>query len=174
MAYSILINASIAAKNIDSFVKSAKYANGALENGNVVVLGDKSATASEGDVYMASLPADPTLGTATYYMVSEAPIPVVGGKYKGITDDPREFNIPANTVFTVVKPTVGDEIILSEDGIAGTKGENTYIIPANGTAELTWSSDISGVSLAYKLEGTTFISVGNERVTAYKFTCVKA
>jgi len=174
MAYSILINASIAAKNIDSYVKSAKYAGGALENGNVVVLGDKSTTAGESDVFVASLPATDTLNAVVYYMVSEAPIPLVGGKYKGITDDPREFNIAANTIFNVVKPSIGDEIILSEDGIAGTKGANTHIIPANNTGELTWADNITGVTLAYKLEKTTYISVGNERVAAYKFTCVKA
>lgn len=174
MAYSILVNASIAAKNIDSFVKSAKYASGALENGNVVVLGAKSTTAGETDVYVTVLPATATLTTDIFYMVSEAPIPVVGGKYKGITDDPREFNIAANTVFNVVKPTVGDELVLSVDGIAGTKGANTFIAPANGTGKLTWAADATGASLAYKLEATTYISVGNERVTAYTFRCVKA
>lgn len=174
MAYSILINASIAAKNIDSFVKSAKYASGALENGNIVVLGAKSTVAGEKDVYEASLPATASLTTDIFYMVSEAPIPVVGGKYKGITDDPREFNIATGTVFNVVKPTVGDEIVLSVDGVAGTKGTNTFIAPANGTGKLTWAADATTASLAYKLDATTYISVGNERVIAYAFKCVKA
>jgi hypothetical protein len=174
MAYSIAILGSVAAKNIDSLNKTAKYASAALENGNVVVLGDKSTAAGESDVFVAGLPATATLTTDIYYMVYEAPIPVTASKYKGLTDDPREFNIAAGAIFNCYRPFVGDEIVLSEDGIAGEKSTNTYIAPANGTGELTWAANTTGASLAYKLEGATVISVGNERVTSYKFTCVKA
>lgn len=174
MSYSIAILGSVAAKNIDSLNKTAKYASGALENGNVIVLGAKSTTAGEGDVFTASLPATATLATDIFYMVYEAPVPVVNSKYKGITDDPREFNIAAGTAFNCYKPMVGDEIVLSTDGVDGTKSTNTYIVPANETGKLTWAANLTGVSLGYKLLGDTTISVGNERVTAYKFLCVLA
>ena len=170
----ILILSSVAAKNVDAFNKSGKHATVAVENGNVVVIGDKSTTAGEKDVFVCTTPATATLATDIFYMVYEAPVPVVSSKYKGITDDPREFSIPAGDIFNMYKPQVGDEIILSDDGISGTKLSNTHIAPANATCELTWTSDIGSVSLGYKLEATTFISIGNERVTAYKFTCVKA
>ena len=170
----ILILSSVAAKNVDAFNKSGKHATVAVENGNVVVIGDKSTTAGEKDVFVCTTPATAGLATDIFYMVYEAPLPVVDSKYKGITDDPREFSIPAGDIFNMYKPQVGDEIILSDDGISGDKSTNTHIAPANNTCELTWTSDISSISLGYKLEATTFISVGNERVTAYKFTCVKA
>jgi len=170
----ILILSSVAAKNVDAFNKSGKHATVAVENGNVVVIGDKSTTAGEKDVFVCTTPATATLATDIFYMVYEAPVPVVSSKYKGITDDPREFSIPAGDIFNMYKPQVGDEIILSDDGIGGTQSTNTYIAPANATCELTWIGSLDTVSLGYKLEATTFISVGNERVTAYKFTCVKA
>jgi hypothetical protein len=181
MAYSVLNAGNIMAQHIDSLVKNAVYTAGALENGNVIVLGDLSSTSGEEEVYVASTPATASLGTDIFYMVNEPAMPLVGSTYqfKGLIDDPTEFNIAASTVFSCYKPQVGDEIILSEDGIAGTISTNTYIIPANGTTELTWASSTSTVSLAYELIDTTYIKVPGSifydtRITAYKFRCVKA
>lgn len=173
MAKSVVILASVAAKNIDSLNKSGVYADGALENGHVVAIGAKSTTDGQKDVYTVTLPKTATLNSADFFIVYEAPVPVVGGKYKGITDDPREFEIPAGTVFNMFKPTKEDEIIISADGIGGTKDSNTHVAPAD-TGKLTWTSNISDVSLALVYEGDTFISIGNERVAAYRFRVVKA
>lgn len=175
MAKSVVILASVAAKNIDSLNKSGVYAGGALENGHVVAIGAKSTTDGQKDVYTVTLPEADTLNSADFFIVYEAPVPVVGGKYKGITDDPREFEIPAGTVFNMFKPTKEDEIIISADGIGGTKVSNTtHVAPASNTGKLTWTSSISDVSLALVYEGDTFISIGNERVDAYRFRVVKA
>lgn len=174
MTNSVVILSSVAAKNIDSFNKTGKHATVVIENGQIVVPGAKSTVAGESDVYVTTTPATAGLATDIFYMVYEAPVPVIGGKYKGITDDPREFNIPVGNSFNMFKPQVGDEIVLIDNSIAGTKDANTFIKPANGTTKLTWAADATGVSLAYILEGTTFISIGNARVTAYKFRCVKA
>jgi hypothetical protein len=174
MSYGVAILSSVAAKNIDALNKSAKFTAGALENGSVISLGAKSSVAGEGDVYVAATPATATLGTDIFYMVYEAPIPVLNGKFKGLTDDPREFNIEAGKVFNCQKPMIGDEIILTADAVAGTKGSNGFVAPVNNTGKLTWAANTTGASLAYALDGTTFISIGNERVTAYKFKCVKS
>lgn len=173
MAYSVLIAGEIAAKNIDSLNKFGK-ADFAVENGHVVALGERSATKGENDVYNVKVPATDTLASDVFYMVNEPVNVLVNGKYSGLTDDPREFNIPAGKVFTMYKPMVGDEIVITVDGIAGTKGSNAYAIPADGTTKLTWTNDISGVSLAYKYVGTAYVSIGNERVPAYRLICVKA
>jgi hypothetical protein len=173
MAYSVLIAGEIAAKNIDSLNKFGKAAV-AVENGHVVALGDRSATKGENDVYNVNVPATATLATDIFYMVNEPVNVLVNGKYSGLTDDPREFNIPAGKKFTMYKPLIGDEVVITADGLAGTKGENTYVVPADGTTKLTWAADGTGVSLAYKYVGDTYVSIGNERVTAYRFICVKA
>ena len=173
MSYSVLIAGEIAAKNIDSLNKFGKAAV-AVENGHVVALGDRSATKGENDVYNVNVPATATLASDIFYMVNEPVNVLVNGKYSGLTDDPREFNIPAGKVFTMYKPIVGDEVVITIDGLDGTKGENTYITPANGTTKLTWANNVSGISLAYKYVGDTYVSIGNERVPAYRFICVKA
>jgi len=175
--YSILIPGEIAADNTDSLVKSAKYAAGAVERGNVFSLGALSTVAGEHEVYIAATPATPTLATAIYYMVNEPAVVLVDGKYSGLTDDESYFNIAAGKVFSVFKPKVGDEIILSADGIAGSI--NTYIVPANGALELTWAAATTGVSLAWEMIETTYIRVPeaafyNGRKVAYKFRCVVA
>ena len=176
---SVVILASVAAKNIDSLNKSGVYTGGALENGCVVAIGAKSTTNGQKDVYTVTLPNSNNLNSADFFIVYEAPVPVVGGKYKGITDDPREFEIPAKTVFNMFKPTKEDEIIISADGIGGTRESGNYVAPAanpESAGKLTWTSasDISNVSLALEYEGDTFISIGNERVEAYRFRVVKA
>lgn len=173
MNYSVLIAGEIAAKNIDSLNKFGK-ANFAVENGHVVALGEKSTDKNEAFVYTVNKPADTTLETDIFYMVNEPVNVLVNGKYSGLTDDPREFNIPAGKKFTMYKPMIGDEVVITKDGLAGTKGDNTYVIPANGTTKLTWAATATGVSLAYKYVGDTYVSIGNERVQAYRFICVKA
>lgn len=179
MAYAILVPGMIMADNVDSLNKSAVCSTTDLENGNVVSLGALSTTSGEGEVYVAATPATATLGSAIYYMVKNPVLVLTDGKYRGLNDDPTEFNIAANTVFDVFKPMVGDEIVISEDGIAGSKNSNTLIIPANNTAELTWGSSASGVTLAWELLETTYIEVPSStfygrRKTAYKFRCIKA
>ena len=171
MAYSVLIAGEIAAKNIDSLNKFGK-ANFAVENGHVVALGEKSTAKNEAFVYTVKKPAN--LATDIFYMVNEPVNVLVNGKYSGLTDDPREFNIPADKVFTMYKPMVGDEVVITVDGIDNTSGKKTYIAPAGGNTKLTWTDSISGVSLAYKYVGDTYVSIGNERVPAYRFICVKA
>ena len=177
MSYSVLIAGEIAAKNIDSLNKFGK-ANFAVENGHVVALGEKSTAENEAFVYTVKNPANTTLASDIFYMVNEPVNVLVNGKYSGLTDDPREFNIPAGKVFTMYKPMVGDEIVITADGLNGTKGSNDDYVapaaPANGTTKLTWTNDTSGVSLAYKYVGDTYVSIGNERVPAYRFICVKA
>ncbi len=173
MSYSVLIPGEIAAKNIDSLNKFGK-ATVDVENGHVVALGDKSNVKGENDVYNVNVPATATLASDIFYMVNEPVNVLVNGKYSGLTDDPREFNIPAGKKFTMYKPMIGDEVVITADGLAGTKGTNTYVVPADGTTKLTWAADGTGVSLAYKYVGDTYVSIGNERVTAYRFICVKA
>jgi len=172
MSKSVVILSSVAAKNVDAFNKSGKHATEAMENGCVVTPGAKSTTAGEGDVYVCTIST--SVDTDIFNMVYEAPVPVVAGKYKGITDDPREFEIPATNTFNMYKPQVGDEIVITADGLYGSKASNTFIKPISGQKKLGWAGDATSVTLAYKLEGTTFVSIGNERATAYKFRCVVA
>jgi hypothetical protein len=179
MSYGVLIPGAIQATSNDSLVKSAKCTTGALENGNVISLGALSTTAGEDEVYVAATPATASLETAIYYMVNEPVNVLTDSKYLGLNDDPRNFNIAANKIFTCFKPKVGDEVMISADGLGGTKSSNTFVVPADNTGELTWASASTGVSLAYELKDTITQSIPegqfyNTRVAFYKFLCVKA
>ena len=173
MAYSVLITGEVAARNVDALRKIGK-ATFDLENGHVVVLGDVSTAKDENYVHTVDVPSTDTLATGVFYMVDEPVNVLVAGKYSGLSDDPMEFYIPTGKVFTMYKPQIGDEIIITANGLAGVKGDNIYVAPADGTTKLTWTNDISGVALAYKCVGNTYVSCGNERVAAYRFVCVKA
>lgn len=171
MAYSILISGQVAANTLDNLVKSGKC-GAALENGNVVTLNDLSTTTGESEVYVASTPVTASLSTDVFYLVDEPVNVLVNSIYSGLIDDPRDFNIAADKIFRAIKPMVGDEIIISTDGISGSL--NTYAIPADAAHELAWSASMSSVSLAYKYIETTTVTVGSTKVVAYKFVCVKA
>jgi hypothetical protein len=179
MAKSVLMAGAIQATNVDSLVKFGKLTTGAIENGNVIALGELSDVAGENEVYIASTPATATLATAIYYMVNEPVNVLTDGKYLGLNDDPTNFEIPAGKVFTCYKPKVGDEIEITVDGVGGTKSTNKYVVPANGTGKLTWAANTSGVSLAYELVNTSAkeIPTGNPfagRKVTYMFRCVLA
>lgn len=169
--YSILITGQVAANHIDSLVKSG-VCGAVLENGNVVTLNALSTTSGESEVYQASTPITASLATDIFYLVDEPVNVLVNGIYSGLIDDPRQFNIAANKIFRAIKPMIGDEIIISTDGLSSSI--NTYAIPANGSHELAWAASATAVSLAYQYIETTTITVGNTKVVAYKFVCVKA
>lgn len=178
MAYSVLVAGAIQASNVDSLNKFAKCTTDALENGNVVKLGNLSSTDGEDEVYLAATPATSTLDTDIFYIVNEPVNVLTDSKYRGLNDDPTNFNIASGTVFTCFKPEIGDEIVISEDGLAGTKSTNDYVIPADDTASLTWSASTSSVSMAFELIESTTIEVPastfyDRKKTAYKFRCVK-
>jgi len=175
---SVLVAGQIMAHNVDSLIKNAKYASGAVENGHVVTLGDLSSTAGEEEVYVAALPATAGLATDVFYMVNE-PVIVMTEGYKGLNDNPQNFEVEAGKVFNAFRPQIGDEVVITEAGLGGTKSTNTYIVPANATGKLTWAADADGVSTAFKLVETTSVEIPsanfwNSKAVAYKFQCVKA
>lgn len=173
MAYSILLAGQIAANLTDAFVKSAKC-DGAVENGNIVRLTEVSSTSGEEEVYVATTPVSATLDTDVFYMVNDPINVLVSSIYAGLIDDPREFNIAANKVFSCYKPMVGDEIVVSEDGFSSTRVAETHAIPADGSLELAWDTAVTSASLGYQYLDDYNIPVGSTRVTGYKLLCVKA
>jgi hypothetical protein len=175
---SVLIAGAIQATNVDSLVKNARLGSD-IENGNVISLSALSDVSGENEVYVGATPATASLATAIYYMVNEPINVITDDKYAGLNDDPTNFDIKAGKVFNCYKPKVGDEIILSVDGIAGSKSSNTFVVPANNTGKLTWAADATATSLGYELLETTHIEIPaatfyDRRKTAYKFRCVKA
>jgi hypothetical protein len=184
MAYGICIKADVMAKHIDGYNRVAKSGESTtvdIENGSVVVLASKSATAGEGEVWLATCPATATLAASIWMVAtSESPVTVVGSKqWKNDNPDPRDFINIKDKTFSAFRLNVGDEVILSGDALEGTPGSNTYVVAADGKYKLQWSSSaISGPSL--KLLGTENIPLptgtllgDTQRVTAYRFMVEK-
>lgn len=67
-------------------------------------------------------------------------IVVNGKKFRGVDNDVRDFYNIAGTPFTAFKPQVGDLITITNDGLAGTKGSNTFVVASNGSYQLTWAA----------------------------------
>jgi hypothetical protein len=183
MAYGVAIKADVFAKVADTYNRVAKSGESTtvdIENGSMVVLASKSATAGEGEVWLATCPATATL-TAAVWMVATSENPVVvtasGKQWRNDNPDPRDFINLKDRTFSCFRLSVGDEIVLSADALEGTKGANTYVVVADGKYKLQWGSAISGPSL--KLLGADNISLptgtigDSQRVTAYRFVVEK-
>lgn len=175
MAYGVLIPESIMATNVDSLNRNVKDAL-AVEQGSVFVMGAKSATSGEEEVWEISVPVTASL-TDLWMAYSGDEVVLTASKYKGLDPDPRNFINAAGDVFSAYKPQVGDLILVTADALAGTKSTNTFVVATDSAWKLTWAaSAISGLS--YSLIGEKYISIGNggisdsQRVTAYELECV--
>lgn len=173
MAYSVLIQDLVVAKDIDSFNRSAVSAS-AYENGAVGYFSGKSTTAGEAEVWTMVAPA--TAHLYDLWMAYEPEIVLTNSQYKGLDPNISNFINPAGKMFSVYKPEIGDLITLTADGITGVKGVNTFIVAADGDPFLNWAAAVVA-GLSYKLVGTTYLSlstgaIDTQRVTAYQFECV--
>lgn len=178
--HAILIQDAVMAKDVDSLNRFAEAAFD-VDNGNVVQLLTKSATAGEGEVWTATKPASASL--ANLYMVAEPEVVIItaadGTEYKGINADPRNFFTAAGKTFTAFKLQYGDIVTLTADAFANSIASNTFANPSNATALLTWGASATASSTAFKLVGTTYVSVGSgtlgatQRVVAYQLQCIQ-
>jgi DNA-directed RNA polymerase subunit H (RpoH/RPB5) len=175
MAYGFVIPAEIDATDRRTLTRNAVHSTVDLENGSVVRLLTKSATAGEAEVWVATQAAGGA-GLQNLWMVYEPEIPfAVSGtsKYKGLDPDPRNHINYQDTVFTAFKPQVGDIIWLNDDAITGVKGGNTYVVATAADWFLNWAgAAVAGLSL--KLLGTKSYSIPDGginagRITMYEF-----
>lgn len=176
MAYSVVVINKAMAKDVSSLNRSAECAT-AMENGFLGSVSVQSTTAGESEVWTFTQPATATLAAMWMVYSPEISIVVNGTKtYRGLSNDPQDFYIPAGYTFDIFKPQVGDIITVTADALLGSKSTNTYVVAVNGAWGLTWNSAaINGLS--FKLLEETYLSIpdgaiGTQRVTAYKFECV--
>ncbi len=178
MSYGVLIPTQIAAKDVDAWNRSAVCAS-ARENGDIMVLGSKSATAGQSEVWTATEPATGTL--VELWMAYEPEVVLTAGKYKGLDVDPRNFRVEATKVFSVYKPRIGDIINMTGECLLGSysAGVTTHVNATDTTGgfKLYWANQQDASCLSYMLTGVSYISIGSgaidsQRATMYQFTCV--
>ena len=173
MAYGVLIQNAVAAKDVDSYNRSAVCAS-AVENGNIVILTGKSATAGQEEVFTAVVPSTAN-GLTGVWMAYEPEVVLTAAKYKGLDPDPRNFRNEATKVFSVFKPQLGDIITLTADNFSAAFSSNTHANATDGQGpKLVWGNSQTASVFSLKYLATTYISLGtgdisNQRVVAY--TC---
>jgi len=177
MTYGICIPNKIAAKDIDSFNRSA-VSSANIDNGWVVSLDAKSTTSGQGEVWTVTLPATGYLNNLWMACSPEIVLTSSGSYiFKGIDPDPRDFTNLATYTFDVFKPQINDIITLTSDCLAGSVSTYVNATDSTGGYKLYWGGSQTSSVLSMKLLVTTYISIGtgaitNQRVTAYQFEVV--
>jgi len=181
MAYGILIQEKVAALNIDSLNRSVVSAS-AMENGMVINLLAKSTNSGStvaNEVWTAEAPVTGSLIDLWIIYEPEVVITTSGNSsYKGIDCDPRNFIIPAGTVFSAFKPQMGDLLMFNYEGLSGSRSTGDYVVAANGDNQLAWSAAPAANALSLKYTDSSYISIGtgaidSQRVTAYRFQVIQ-
>ena len=182
MAYGVLIESMIQAKNIDALNRSVK-AEIDVDGGNLIAL--TAPTEQGNDVWTASAPATGKLGNLWIAYNPCVKYTVVNGKkFAGLSADNRDYTNIKGEVFDAFKPVVGDEIIVTIDDVDATgasavagdileskDGQTKFTRVAGGTAT-------SG-STAFQIEWVGTVDfpkagIGIDKVKVFKAVCVQA
>ena len=174
MAHSVLVPKKIMASDSDSLNRVAVSAS-AIDNGWVMQLATRSATAGESEVWVGTAPAAGAGLKELWMAYSPEVVSVISGSnvYKGIDADPQNFYHIIGEMIDVFKPQLGDILLMTGDGFAtGTGAASAFAVATNATFLLTWAAAaVSGLSLKYL--ATSYISKptgtisDTQRVTAY-------
>lgn len=182
MAYGVLIESMIQAKNIDALNRSVK-AEIDVDGGNLIAL--TAPTEQGNDVWTASAPITGKLGNLWIAYNPCVKYTVVNGKkFAGLSADNRDYTNIKGEVFDAFKPVVGDEIIVTIDDVDATgtsavagdileskNGQTKFTRVAGGTAT-------SG-STAFQIEWVGTVDfpkagIGIDKVKVFKAVCVQA
>ena len=182
MAYGVLIESMIQAKNIDALNRSVTSAVNVAGGGLIALT---APTAQGNDVWTASVPASGSLGNLWIAYNPEVKYTKVNGKvYAGLSADVRDYTNLAGEVFDAFKPKIGDEIVVTIDAVDATGAsaaagdileskadQTTFTRVAAGTGATAGST-------AFKIEWVGSIdfpkaNIGIEKVKAFKAVCIQ-
>lgn len=180
--HGVLVQNKVAAKDIDSFNRSAVCASD-VDNGWAVYLSGKSATSGQSEMWTAVQPATAGSGSGlTGLWVAYSPeVVITASAYKGVDVDPRNFYNLATRPFDVFKPDLGDIVQMTDDCLAGSYsgGVTTHVNATNssGGYKLYWGNSKTASVLSMKLLAVTYISIGTggidtQRIRSFQFEVV--
>lgn len=179
--HAILIKNHVAATDVRSYNRSAVAGSAVdIDNGNVFRLDSVSTESNYGEVWVVSAPSlsGSTMNSLWMAGSPDTVVTTVDGsyKYKGLTQDPRNFYNSGSVVFDAFKPQVGDIITVTAPAL-DSASTNTYALSSDGVYTLEWSGSAPTGRLAFRYLATTYISIGSgainsQRVTAYKLECI--
>lgn len=182
MAYGVLIESMIQAKNIDALNRSA-IAQVDVDGGNLVAL---TAPTTQGeDRWTAAAPSADSLGGLWMAYNPSVKYTEVNGKlFAGLSADVRDYTNIKNHTFDAFKPKVGDEIVVTIDDIDATGAQavagDILESKANQTKLTRVAADTGATagSTAFKIEHIYNVQfpkagIGIETVKGFKAVCVQ-
>jgi len=184
MAYGVLIESSIQAKDIDALNRFAVSSTTAVAGGGLVAL---TAPTTQGeDRWTATVPATGAL-TGLYMAYNPSgKYTVVNGKYfAGLSADPRDYTNVQSKSFTVFKPKVGDEIVITVDAVESASQSavvaGDFLEAKNAQTTLTRVASATGATAnttSFRVEWVGSLAfpqgaIGNSYVKAFKAVCVQ-
>ena len=182
MAYGVLIESMIQAKNIDALNRSVTSAIDVAGGGLIALT---APTTQGNDVWTAAAPDAETLGGLWMAYNPEVKYTKVNGKvYAGLSADLRDYTNLAGEVYDAFKPKVGDEIVITVDAVDATASSavaGDILESKAGQTTLTRIAAGTGAtagSTAFEIEWVGTIDfpkagVGIEKVKAFKAVCVQ-
>ena len=181
MAYGVLIESMIQAKNIDALNRSVK-AQIDVAGGGLIAL--TAPTTQGDDVWTAAAPSSELGGLWMAYNPEVKYIAVNGKKFAGLSADARDYTNIAGEVFDAFKPKVGDEIVVTIDAVDATGADAVRgdILESKASqTKLTRVAAGTGAtegSTAFVIEWKGTIdfpkaNVGVDKVVAFKAVCVQ-
>lgn len=182
MAYGVLVESMIQAKNIDALNRSVVSAVD-VDGGGLISL--TAPTTQGNDVWTAAKPATGSLGDLWIAYNPEVKYTVVNGKkYAGLSADVRDYTNIAGETFDAFKPKVGDEIVITVDNVDNTASNivaGDILESKNGQTKFTRIAAATGAtagSTAFKVEWVGSLEfpkagIGIDKVVAYKAVCIQ-
>ena len=137
-----------------------------LRNGDIVAIGAKV-----DGVYTLTAP---TADTKRFGIVYNADVVTEAGKYRGLSDDPRDVVFKAGTVVNFYIPEEEDEVAIT---VAKDYAKDTskVLVPTAGETGYTAKASAAATDyLVYEITHESFVSIGNERVRTIEAVCTLA
>ena len=181
MAYGVLIESKIQAKNIEALNRSAISTVDVAGGGLVSLV---APTTQGEDRWTANVPSAGNLKVAIAYNPSVQYLTVNGVTLSGLLADPRAYTNVANKTYDVFLPKVGDEIVVTIDAIDATGSSavaGDFLEPKASQTTFQRIASATGAttgSTSFKIEYVGAITfpnagIGNDAVTVIKAVCVQ-
>lgn len=183
MAYGVLIESMIQAKNIDALNRSVVCAGADVAGGGLIKL--TAPTVQGEDRWTAEVPSAGNLGGLWVAYNPSVKYTEVNGKvYAGLSQDPRDYTNLKGRTFDAFKPQVGDEVVITIDAVDASGSSAVAGDILESKADQTLLARVAGGTgatsghTAFKIEWKGTIDfpkagIGVDKVVAFKAVCVQ-
>lgn len=175
MAYSVIVGLDMMADNVDTKNRFA-IAEENINDGCVFRLDEVTKEEGENEVWKVEKPTTGKLkGLWMAYGFAQVQTGVEGG-YVLVNQfaDPRAYTNVAGYTFDAKKLEVDDVLLMTADCFTGQYTDNTtkFANATNNSYQFAWGNNQTADVTSLKVLKATYITIGLERVPAYKMVVV--